>query len=117
MTIRILLLDPGVGLRSVIGAALAGQQDLMLTGEVHGEIEALLQAAETDVVVLDVADEDLPPVAERLVDENPRIGLLAMDLDRARGWVYQLRPQLTQIDSVTTAELADAIRCAANPTC
>jgi hypothetical protein len=56
-------------------------------------------------------------VAERLVDENPRIGLLAMDLDRARGWVYQLRPQLTQIDSVTTAELADAIRCAANPTC
>ena len=56
-------------------------------------------------------------MAERLVDENPRIGLLAMDLDRARGWVYQLRPQLTQIDSVTTAELADAIRCAANPTC
>lgn len=112
--IRILLAETADGLRAVVNHALAGQPDLIVVGSANGEVEVLLQAERVDVVIVGMSGTALPSVAERLVDEYPRIGVLAIDVDRAQGLLYQLRPQLAQIAELTPAVLTAAIRQAAS---
>jgi len=111
--IRILLAETAAGLRAEVRNALVGQPDLIVVGDASGEVEVLLQAERADVVIVGMSGTTLPPIAERLVGEYPRIGVLAIDIDREQGLLYQLRPQLAQIAQLTPAGLAAAIRLAA----
>lgn len=95
----------------MVGEALAGQPDLTVVGETSGEVDLLLSAERADVVILG-ASRGLPCAAERLLDEYPRLGVIAIDIEAARGRLYRLGPHVTQLDRVTPAELATAIRLA-----
>lgn len=112
--IRILLAEQASELRTVVRGALADQPDVTVIGDVSDEVEVLLQAEQANVVIVEMSGTALPAVVERLVDEYPRIGVLALDIDRDRGLLYQLRPQLTQIAELTPGVLAAAIRQAAS---
>lgn len=108
--IRILLAETVVGLRAEVRHAVLGQPDLIVVGDASGEVEVLLQAEDADVVIVGMSGTGLPSIAERLLDEYPWIGVLAIDVDREQGLVYQLRPQLARIAGCTPAVLAEAIR-------
>jgi hypothetical protein len=113
--IRVVLGEPPAELRAALGLVPLADQGLIVVGEPIGELEILLSAAEADVVVLGMAGDELPPVAERLLDEYPRIAVLAIAAGGTRGLLYRLRPQLTEIGAITPAGLAAAIRRAADP--
>lgn len=113
-TIRVLLAAKAVELRAVVADALIGQPDLAVIRDVGDEVEVLLHAEQADVVIVGMSGSTLPGVVERLVDEYPRIGVLALDIERGRGLLYQLRPQLDQITGLTPGELTAAIRQAAS---
>lgn len=106
--IRIVLAALSARLRAVVGQALAGQPDLVVVGESGGEVELLLDAERADVVITGA----LPCVVERLLDEYPRLAVIAIDAHAARGRLYRLGPHVTQLDRVTPAGLATAIRMA-----
>lgn len=111
--IRILLAEAVPQLRAVLHETLAGQADLIVVGDVSGELDVLLRAGQTDVVIVGMTGATLPAVAERLVDEYPRIGVLALDMGHEQGLLYQLWPQLRAIATLTPNGLAAAIRQAA----
>lgn len=111
--IRILLADTTAQVREAVCAALHGVPDLQVVGESSGEVELLLRASGADVVIMPVSGHALPAVAERLVDEYPRIGVLGVDPGFRHGVLYQLRPHLEPIDPVTADCLVAAVRRAA----
>jgi DNA-binding NarL/FixJ family response regulator len=108
--IRVLLAETVARLRAEVRDALAGQPDLIVVGDASDEVEVLLQAERADVVIVGMSGTTLPSTAERLIDEYPRIGVIAIDIDREQGLLYQLRPQLSRIAELTPAGLAAAIR-------
>jgi hypothetical protein len=113
--IRILLAGVPVGLPAAVHAAVAGESDLLVVGETSGEVETLLETgrAGADVVIVGMSNAALPPIAERLIDEYPRIGVLAVDLDRDEGVLYRLRPQSAWIGDIRVTGLAVVVRRAA----
>jgi DNA-binding NarL/FixJ family response regulator len=109
--IRVLLAEPPTSLRTVVRDAVGGQPDLVVVGESRGEVDLLLRAAVADVVIVRT-DTCVSAVAERLLDEYPRIAVLAVDVGAARGRLYRLGPHVTDFDRVTPAGLVSAIRLA-----
>jgi len=110
--IRILVDGRLAALRDAVYAAVADQADMVVVGDTVREVETLMQAGDTsaEVVVVGASDERLPPVVERLADEYPGIGILVVDLERDKGFAYQLRPMVTQIDRISGPALVAAIR-------
>lgn len=92
--------------------AVAGQHDLLIVGETSGEVETLLEAGRihVEVVIVGMRGAELPPVAERLLDEYPRLGVLAVDLDRDEGMLYRLSPRVTRISDIRITGLAGMVR-------
>ncbi|MBB5076372.1 hypothetical protein [Nonomuraea endophytica] len=111
--IRVALAGVTATLSRVVRDALDQEADLLLVAEESGEIRILLDVGRADVVIVNLAGGELPPMVERLVDEYPDIGVLGVDLDHGRGLLYRLRPTLVAIDPLSPATLAAAIRWAA----
>ena len=112
--IRILIADRSDRLNSAVRSAIADQPDLVTLEDGHSEIEVLLHADAVDVVVLSMSGNHMPAVAQRLLDEYPAIGVIAIDLDRHQGLILQLRAQLTQFVEISPDALITAIRKAAS---
>jgi DNA-binding NarL/FixJ family response regulator len=112
--IRILIADRSDRLQSAVRSAIADQPDLVTLEDGHSEIEVLLHAEAVDVVVLSMSGNHMPAVAQRLLDEYPDIGVIAIDLDRHQGLILQLRAQLTQFVEISSDALITAIRRAAS---
>jgi hypothetical protein len=113
--IRVLLAGAPGPLHAAVRAAVALERDLIIVGQTSGEVETLLDAGRVgaDVVVVGMSAHRLPPVAERLVDEFPSIGVLGIDLDRNEVAAYRLRPQVVRIAGGGGPGLVAAIRQAA----
>jgi hypothetical protein len=111
--IRIVLAETPSPLRSLVREALAGEPDLVVVVDTDDEVAALLHAGHADVVLVGMSGGVLPAVAERLLDEYPRVGVVAVDLDRGHGLLYRLRPELSRIEAITPDALVEAIRRAA----
>ena len=111
---RILLAELSPALRQVLVPVLNNQVDMELVGEVSSALEILLAAGETraDVVVLGMPGIELPGIAGQLLDEYQHLKVLAVNLDRQRALLYELRPQLLLVGEVTPDGLLDAIRTA-----
>ena len=111
--IRILIADRSDRLQSVVRSAVADQPDLLTLEDGDSEIEVMLGAEAADVVVLSMSGGQLPAAAQRLLDEYPAIGVIAIDVDRREGLIVQLRAQLTQFVEISPDALINAIRKAA----
>jgi hypothetical protein len=112
---RILVADGPAPLRAAVHSAVTGEPDLELVEISGGEIEMLLLAAEAhaDLVVVAMTARTLPPLAERLLDENPQLAVLAVDLDRAEGLLHRVRPDTMLIQDLSADGLTAILRRAA----
>ena len=112
---RILVVAQPLSLRAAVHDAATGEADLEVIDAPGGEVEVLLQVAEegADLVVVAMTARELPTLAERLLDEYPRLSVLAMDLDRAEGLLYGLQPSTTLIRDIPADGLNTVLRRAA----
>jgi hypothetical protein len=108
--IRILIADRSERLRAVVRDAVAEEPDLVAIEDGDSEVDVMLNAAAADVVVIGMTGGSLPVVAERLLDEYPDIGVVAIDIDPDQGVILQLRPQLTRIAELSPRALSAALR-------
>jgi hypothetical protein len=100
-------------LHDLVQQGLADQPDLGLLALASSEVGLLLEATRADVVVVAMRHGEMPAVAERLLDEDPRVGIVGVDIKAGSGAVYRLRPSLAAIPEVTPSAIVAAIRCAA----
>ncbi|HEU4424315.1 MAG TPA: hypothetical protein VFR67_17445 [Pilimelia sp.] len=114
--IRIALAELASELHHLVKQALADQPDIVLVVVVSNEVTLLLEAERVDVVIVAMRGNKLPAVAERLVDEYPRLGVVCVDAEAGGGVVYRLRPSLAAMDEVSPRAIAAAIRSAAEDT-
>jgi DNA-binding transcriptional LysR family regulator len=111
--IRVVLAELPDELRAIVQQSIAAEPDLVVVADVADEVSVLLEARRADVVIVSMRDAELPAIAERLVDEYARIGVLAVDPEHEQGLLYQLRPKLVAIDAVNPGSLVAAVRQAA----
>jgi hypothetical protein len=82
---RIVLVDLGPELTSLLRTVTARTRDLMVVGEETEEVQLLLHAARADLVIIGRAGEPAAAMAERLIDENPAVAVVAVDPTVGRG--------------------------------
>jgi DNA-binding NarL/FixJ family response regulator len=111
--IRIAISDKPDQLHDLVQQGLAAEPDLAFVAVASNEVALLLEAARVDVVVVAMRHGEMPAVAERLLDEYPRVGVVGVDIEAGSGAVYRLRPSLAAIHEVTPEAIVAAIRCAA----
>jgi DNA-binding NarL/FixJ family response regulator len=113
--IRILVAERPTQLRAAVHNAVTGEPDLELVEISGGEIEMLLLVAEAhaDLVVVAMTARTLPPLAERLLDENPQLAVLAVDLGRAEGLLHRVWPSTSLIQDLSAEGLTAVLRRAA----
>ena len=112
--IRIALTEVPVELRYLVEEGVAEQPDLSIVAVASGEIALMLEAARADVVVVAMGSGEMPAVAERLIDEYPRVGVVCIDAESGRGVVCRLRQDLGPMDEASPVAIAAAIRSAAD---
>jgi DNA-binding NarL/FixJ family response regulator len=112
---RILVADRSTLLRAAVHNAVMGEPDLELVEISGSEMDMLLRVAEAhaDLVVVAMTARTLPPLAERLLDENPQLAVLAVDLDRAEGLLHRVWPNTTLIQDLSADGLTAVLRRAA----
>ncbi|RIQ15847.1 hypothetical protein [Jiangella rhizosphaerae] len=111
--IRIALGEAPAQLHRLVEQSLAGQPDLTLVAVTSGEVGLMLEAGRADVVVVAMRRGEIPAVAERLLDEYPRLGVVCVDVEAGSGAVYRLRPDLEPMAAASPGAIAAAIRSAA----
>jgi hypothetical protein len=109
---RILVVSRPTRLRTAVHDAVKGEPDLEVLDVADGDLELLLRVGESgaDLVVVAMTGRTLPPLAERLLDEYPQIGVLAVDLDRAEGLLHRMRPDTTLIQDIAADGLTTILR-------
>ena len=109
-TTRIVLVDPGLDLTSLVRTMTARSRDLMVVGEETEEVQALVHAAKADVVIIGRAGEAAAAMAERLIDENPAVAVIAVDATVERGRIYRQRLCVENVALVSAADLVEVAR-------
>jgi hypothetical protein len=110
--IRVALANVPAELYHLVHRALADQVDMALVSVAASELALLLDAERVDVVVVAMRGGAMPAMAERLLDEYPRLGIVCIDAEAGDGLVYRVRPELTTLDEISPRAIADAIRSA-----
>lgn len=112
---RILVTARPAGLRAAVHTATSGAADLVAVDVDGGEVELLLRAGYPDagLVVVAMTGRTLPPLAERLLDEYPRLAVLAVDLGRGEGLLHRMCPATTLLQDLAGDGLAAVLRRAA----
>ena len=113
MVIRILLAQLPYALQEILADTLSSQPD-MVVRRVGNHMEMLLAARETqaDVVIIGMEDVQPPGVVSHLLDEDPSLKVILVDIDDQRGFLHELRPELRPIGQVTSPQLPSIIRTA-----
>jgi hypothetical protein len=107
---RIVLIDLGPDLASRLRAASADADDLVVVGEETEEIPLLVRANEADVVIIGRSDAAAAAMAERLIDENPTLAVVALDPPAERARIHRLRPSVEDVPVGDAAALVDVVR-------
>jgi hypothetical protein len=101
----ILMLDLPPLLRDLMCRTLDAQPDMTTISE--GSCDR------PDAVIVGLEDGDLPPAAQRLLDERARLRILAIGIGDGEAVLYRLRPQRSELGAVTVEELPAVLRGAA----
>ena len=109
-TTRIVLVDLGPDLTSLVRTMTARSRDLMVVGEETEEVQVLVHAAKADVVIIGRAGEAAAAMAERLIDENPAVAVIAVDATVERGRIYRQRLCVENVALVSAADLVEVAR-------
>lgn len=107
--IRVVLIDLGPDLLAGLRAA-AATDDLRVIGEETEEVPLLVRADEADVVITGRPDEAAAAMAERLIDENPALAVVAVDSTALRCRIYRLAPSIEDVALGGAADLVALAR-------
>jgi hypothetical protein len=107
---RIVLIDLGPDLASRLRSASADIDDLVVVGEEAEEVPLLVRADGADVVIIGRADETAAAMAERLIDENPALAVVALDRPAERARIHRLLPSVEDVVVSDAATLVDVVR-------
>jgi hypothetical protein len=99
-------------LEEIVAAAVAAEDDLVLTGSV-GDARGLSNTA-VDADVLITGEND-PAAVLALLDRQPRLKVLAVAHDGESSWLYELRPVLVPMGHLSPASLVAAVRALTEP--
>jgi DNA-binding NarL/FixJ family response regulator len=112
---RILLAGLPTLLEEIVTDILAEAEadDLELVGVVHGSsVARKAERLRADVVI--VGGDD-PSIVATLLEQQPRLKVLAVAADARRSWLYALRPERIQLGCLSAESLVAAVRRAAEP--
>jgi hypothetical protein len=115
--IRILLIGVTGMLNEIIRAAISSEPDMAIVDGAFGlagDLSEYTRQQRIDVVIFPAGDEtfDDGEIA-RLLQTNPRLGLLSIDGARDKGTLHHLVPAHDAIGRLGQSSLADAIRAGA----
>jgi hypothetical protein len=113
---RILLVSLPTLLEEIVTDILTAPEagGLELAGVIRKPIE-LADAAEldrADVVIVGGGD---PTIVAELLEQQPRLKVLAVMADARESWLYALRPERVQIGPLSAGRLVSAVRRALEP--
>jgi DNA-binding NarL/FixJ family response regulator len=102
----------------IISSTLSGEPDMDVIGEPRDGVDVVRAASHmrVDVLVMGLADSELPGDCVRLFKVQPRIRVLGVAGDGRRVFLYELRPQRTPLGELSPQELVDVVRAAARST-
>jgi DNA-binding NarL/FixJ family response regulator len=110
--IRILITPMPRLLQQIIELMLASQPDMIVAGHAKPS-ESVARAAKrvrADLVVLRENEGGAGGTPWQMLNENPRLKILAITSDGHRATRYELRPHQVVIDDISPESLIDAIR-------
>jgi DNA-binding NarL/FixJ family response regulator len=114
-TIRVLIGNlPGV-LAEVVSRLLESEADIEVVGRSRDDSTLLDDArgSRPHVVILSLADAELPRVGEALLSNEPRLRVLGVVADDGRGFLYEMRPHRSPLGDLSPSALVTALRSAA----
>jgi DNA-binding NarL/FixJ family response regulator len=110
---RILLVALPRMLEEIVAHVLS-QRGLEVAGSVR-KVDGLpkkVAKARPDVVVL---GEDDPPLAAALLEQSPRLKVLAVAEEGQDSWLYGLNPERTRLGALSPSRLVRAVQRAVQP--
>lgn len=107
---RIVLIDLGPELASRLRAASKDLEDLVVVGEETEEVPLLVRVNEADIVIVGRSDASAIAMAERLIDENPTLAVIALDPPAERARIHRLRPSVEDVPVGDVDALVHIIR-------
>jgi DNA-binding NarL/FixJ family response regulator len=110
--IRILISDvPGM-LRDIIEEILDAQKDMIVVGDVSGDVALAEAAARTraDFVIRGQGHDD--PEVEALLAARPGLKVLSVEGDGRLSYLSELRPRVSPLGELSPQTLLDSIRAA-----
>ena len=110
--IRILITAMPRLLREIVETMVAAQPDMIVAGQVKRSesVAAAARRVRADIVVLGDSLREHGEVPRRMLNEDPRLKLLAVAGDGRQAMLYEMRLHQAVIDDVSPGSLADAIR-------
>ena len=78
-----------------------------------GALQADLNRASVDVLILGIEDSGLPAPYRRLMLQRPRLRVLGLSADARQAYAFELRPHRIPLGEATPATLAAAVRAVA----
>jgi len=115
-SIVVLLAQLPPAVRETLKEVFTGQADMRVVVAENGPVEVLVAAGQTGagVVILGMDDDDeLPGIASHLLDQYPRLTILAVGADSGQVFLYQLRPQLVPLGELDSRQLLQVVRTTA----
>jgi DNA-binding NarL/FixJ family response regulator len=111
---RILLVALPRMLEEIVSHMLRSQRGMEVAGTMRSvdRLSRKVARARPDVVVLGGDD---PPLAAELLEQSPRIKVLAVAEEGQDSWLYSLIPERTRLGALSSARLVQAVRNAVRP--
>jgi DNA-binding NarL/FixJ family response regulator len=107
---RILLAGLPTLLEEIVTDILAGAEaeGLELVGVAHGSsLARKVERLRADVVIVGGND---PSIVATLLEQHPRLKVLAVAADASRSWLYELKPERVQLGCLSAERLVAAVR-------
>jgi hypothetical protein len=99
-------------LDEIVAAAVAAEDDLVLTGSVRDARSLSDGSVDADVLI---TGENEPGAVLPLLERQPRLKVLAVAHDGESAWLYELRPVLVPMGHLSPASLVAAVRALTEP--
>ncbi|MET9272059.1 hypothetical protein [Kribbella sp. NPDC003557] len=111
---RVLVADRPSPVLRAVREAVVGESELELEPAFGTELELMLAVAELepDLVVVSMSGRVVPPLAERLLDEYPRLMVLALDVDHSEGLVQTSGSRGELIEDLYGERLREVLKSA-----
>jgi hypothetical protein len=112
--IRVLVLGLSKLVEAMVAAAFEDADEVeIVVWRSRGELKRAIHETRADFVVVPVDGADLPPEAQRFLDEQAHVRVLGVEETDGRAYMYELVAEATEIEDAAPVDLLAAIRSVA----